>query len=173
MSIQVLTPTECREVLTRTNIGRLGLALDNQPYVVPIHFNLDGDHLYSFATLGQKIEWMRTNPKVCVEVEEILELRRWTTVIVSGSYEELVHTTHYEEFRLRARELFETRPEWWQPASTRIDPHPNAMPVIYRIRIDRVTGRQAFYDAPDGDESTAGKPWWLSLLFESVQGPRT
>ena len=31
----------------------------------------DNDYLYSFSTVGQKIEWMRANPNVCVETDEV------------------------------------------------------------------------------------------------------
>ena len=34
----------------------------DQPYIVPIYFSYDGKHLYGVTTLGQKIEWMRSNP---------------------------------------------------------------------------------------------------------------
>ena len=70
MQVRDLTETECQEVLQRLNLGRIACAKDNQPYVVPAYFYLDGRYLYSFGTLGQKIEWMRANPRVCVEVDE-------------------------------------------------------------------------------------------------------
>lgn len=45
----------------------------DQPYVVPIHLSLDAERscVYAFSTVGQKILWMRENPQVCLEVEEI------------------------------------------------------------------------------------------------------
>ena len=48
-----------------------------------------GNCLYAFSTIGQKIEWMRENPKVCLEVEEIDDQSHWTTVLVIGRYEEI------------------------------------------------------------------------------------
>jgi hypothetical protein len=36
--------------------------------------------LYSFATIGRKVEWMRANPLVCVEVDEIVSRQKWQTV---------------------------------------------------------------------------------------------
>jgi uncharacterized protein len=41
MLIHELTPTECAEILRRTNLGRLACAKDGQPYVVPVHFSFD------------------------------------------------------------------------------------------------------------------------------------
>jgi uncharacterized protein len=169
MHIHELTVNECREVLKNTNIGRLACARDNQPYVVPVHFYLDRDYLYSFATLGQKIAWMRENPKVCVQVDEIVDRLRWTTVVVFGRYEELLHMPSHEDSRQRARELFQKRPEWWQPAASKVIPHEPNMPVIFRIQVDRVTGRWAERD----EDQATGRPWWLELMFEPPDaGPR-
>jgi len=70
MLIHKMTPEECGTVLARVDFGRLACARDDQPYVVPIHFVYDGDHLYGLTTAGQKIDWMRSNPRVCLEIDE-------------------------------------------------------------------------------------------------------
>ena len=85
MFVHQLTDDECEAVLRRSNIARLGCARDNQPYVVPISFKFaalkdDAKYLYSFANTGQKIYWMRRNPLVCVEVEDVTDHLHWTTV---------------------------------------------------------------------------------------------
>ncbi len=63
MLIHDLTAEQCREVLARTNVARLGCARADQPYIVPIFFSFDAqdDRLYSFSTLGRKVDWMRGN----------------------------------------------------------------------------------------------------------------
>jgi nitroimidazol reductase NimA-like FMN-containing flavoprotein (pyridoxamine 5'-phosphate oxidase superfamily) len=87
MVILELTNEECVEMLTRLKFGRLGCSRGDQPYVVPFNFAYNERHLYSFATLGQKIEWMRTNPLVCVEADDIADRSDWTSVVVLGRYE--------------------------------------------------------------------------------------
>ena len=171
MLIQELTTPECQDVLRRATIVRLATARDNQPYVVPIHTYFDDDCLYSFGTLGRKIDSMRVNPQVCVEAEEIVDRYHWRTVLVFGRYEELVHTPHYEEFRQRAQQLFHERQEWWQPAATQTTRPDFRMPVIYRIRIDSMSGRLAARDETRSDQRGTERPWWLSLLFEPVRHP--
>ena len=64
MVIHEMTEQECRAMLAGINVARLACARDNQPYIVPIRVDLDGEFLYGYATLGQKIEWMRENPLV-------------------------------------------------------------------------------------------------------------
>ena len=50
MVIHEMTEKDCSEILSRTSLGRLGCALDNQPYVVPINFAHEGDDI--FVLLG-------------------------------------------------------------------------------------------------------------------------
>lgn len=143
MLIHELTEAECRDVLHRTNLARLACSRHDQPYIVPIHFEFDGGSFYSFSTLGQKIDWMRANPKVCVEVDDITDKANWTTVVAIGLYQELTDSSADRALRNRARELFERRREWWLPAAGKLAASEHPIPVLYRIRIERMTGRRA------------------------------
>jgi uncharacterized protein len=111
MLIHELTRAQCLEVLMRMNVGRLACARHDQPYIVPVSFYFDGSDacLYSFSTLGQKIRWMRENPRVCVEVDEIADQVHWTTVIVTGRYEEIQAGMHAGGAQARALKLFQQR----------------------------------------------------------------
>jgi nitroimidazol reductase NimA-like FMN-containing flavoprotein (pyridoxamine 5'-phosphate oxidase superfamily) len=145
MLIHELTPTECAEILQRTNLGRLACAKDGQPYVVPVHFSFDLERscVYGFSTVGQKVMWMRENPRVCLEVDEVADKDHWQTVIVFGRYEEILDSPEEPEARLRAVTLFQQRPEWWLPAAAKVDSLERHAVVVYRIQIHRVTGRRA------------------------------
>jgi nitroimidazol reductase NimA-like FMN-containing flavoprotein (pyridoxamine 5'-phosphate oxidase superfamily) len=146
MVVHQLTDEECEAVLRRTNLARLGCARDNQPYVVPIHFKFDARgadarYLYSFANLGQKIRWMRGNPLVCVEVDDMTDHLHWTTVVVFGRFEEL--TAEHGKATDRAYDLLRDRPEWWLPAAAKTGVSGRYVPIVYRIRIDSMSGRRA------------------------------
>ena len=143
MLIHELTEDECRDILRRTNLARLACSRNDQPYIVPIHFDFDGGSFFSFSTLGQKIDWMRANPKVCVEVEDIADEKHWTTVLVFGRYEEIQRTAAAAELRSRAEQLFQQRQQWWFPAAAQVGSRQHDHLVVYRIDIDRLTGRQA------------------------------
>jgi nitroimidazol reductase NimA-like FMN-containing flavoprotein (pyridoxamine 5'-phosphate oxidase superfamily) len=146
MIIHKLSVAECREILAGTNVGRLACVRLDQPYIVPVFFYFDReeDHLYSFATLGQKIDWMRTNPKVCVEVENIVDQFHWATVVVFGRYDEIGGSAPESDARRRAFELFQGRPEWWLPGTGKLaSGKEHHTPVFYRIWIDEMTGRRA------------------------------
>jgi uncharacterized protein len=143
MTIRDLSPMECRAVLERAAVGRLACARDNQPYIVPIHIDLDGDFLYGYATVGRKIEWMRANPLVCVEVDAVQDDEHWTSVVVLGEYEELPRQPEYDDARRVAERLFQRHPMWWEPASVPVSGRPRREPVVFRIRIGELTGRRA------------------------------
>jgi uncharacterized protein len=176
MLIQEMSHEECFAALAQSRLGRLGCAYENQPYVVPIYFALERSkngepYLYGFTTPGQKIEWMRANPLVCVEWDEVASYDRWASVIVFGRYEELPVTSeggqegqktraparaapwHYspenEQERTRALALLQEYAVWWQPgyaAYVARDHDPTEDPysiVYYRIRIDKITGHRA------------------------------
>ena len=145
MLIHELNSAQCREVLARSELGRLACSRLDQPYVVPIHFAFDEARncIYAFSTIGQKVQWMRENPKVCLEIEEIEDKHAWTTVVVFGRYEEIHQRPEEVEARRRAEPLFAARGEWWLPAVARLPGREPHEVVVYRIQIDRLTGRRA------------------------------
>ncbi len=143
MVIHEMTDEECRACLSGRVVARLACALDNQPYVVPIHLNLAGDYFYGYATLGQKIEWMRRNRLVCLEIESVTTNTQWETIVVFGEFEELPAAAASEEARQVADGLFQATAMWWEPAAVPLADHDPRAPIVFRIRISRMTGRRA------------------------------
>lgn len=142
MVIKEISENECRQVLERAALGRLGCSFENQPYVVPIFFAYEANELYVFSTYGQKIAWMRANPKVCLQVDEMTGPTHWVSVIANGRFQELVEPQFAVE-RAHARELLETRQRWWlnSLAERRIKvPDMEVAPLFFAIRIDSLTG---------------------------------
>jgi uncharacterized protein len=150
--IREITLRECFEALARASFARLACAKDNQPYVVPVHVAFheeEGDaRLYGFTIPGQKAEWMRANPLVCVEVDEVEGSDRWLSIVVFGRYEELPDTPDNAAARRLAIGLFQRHAMWWEPGSTAYagsvhrDPNRPLIPIYYQIRIDQVTGHR-------------------------------
>ena len=91
MVIREMSWEECLRVLAGARVARLACSHKNQPYVVPVYLAFDeaSRAFYGFTTPGQKVEWMRANPLVCVEVDEIAAYDQWVSVITTGRYEEL------------------------------------------------------------------------------------
>lgn len=173
MFIHEMTDQECRSALQEASVGRLGCARNNQPYVVPVYFGFDGKHIYGFTTVGQKIEWMRANPKVCLEIDERISEEQWTSVIVFGRYEELPDEPRYEVARMLAHEVLRLRPMWWEPAfmsDMHRDTSHSVVPVFYRIHICRMTGHRATPDIGEAADAARliEKEGWIENILRHI-----
>ena len=143
MIITNLDRAACMALLEANRGGRLACAKDGQPYIVPVTFTKDGGYLYGFSLEGQKIDWMRANPKVCVQVEEYAGKDEWKSVIVYGAFEELPDEIGHKIQREKAWSLLSKHAEWWAPGGQKPAGETPRPHLFYRIRIDEVTGRQA------------------------------
>jgi nitroimidazol reductase NimA-like FMN-containing flavoprotein (pyridoxamine 5'-phosphate oxidase superfamily) len=180
MLIREMKREECFRMLAGARLVRLACAHENQPYVVPVYLAYEEAFrgFYGFTTPGRKVEWMRANPRVCVEVDEIVADDQWMSVVAFGRYEELPPSAVSVGPRLRlqqpppespdrqwdddercvdegerAWQLLKTmHPVWWEPAwAARVhrDPAEPFIPIYFRIRLDHITGYQATRDAGD------------------------
>ena len=149
MRVMAISQKECSELLQRVSIGRLACSLRDQPYVVPVAFSYEPDCLYIFSTLGKKIEWMRQNPKVCLQADEIGHRSNWVSVIVTGTYLEL-HERQYPAQREHAMEQLAQYSEWWRnPLAERreLTSDLSIEPVFFRIDIGSMTGLRGVPEA--------------------------
>jgi len=147
MLIEEMTRDACLDFLRHHRLGRLACVCNGQPYVTPFYFAADKGYLYAFGTLGRKIHWMRANPLVCVEVDEIDTPERWSSVVVMGRYEELVAGSEFEQLRHRAFSLLQQRPVWWEPGfgrARKTEGEDRTLdPLYFRIHIDEISGHVA------------------------------
>jgi uncharacterized protein len=154
--VEELTREASLELLARAGVGRLACAKEGQPYVVPVSFVLHrppgGDPcLFGFTTPGQKVDWMRANPLVCLEWDEVGAPDCWTSVVALGCYEELTGDDPETEGggRELALRLLGRHAEWWEPGSAAraAAVHRSRAeafhPIYYRVHIDQVTGHRA------------------------------
>jgi nitroimidazol reductase NimA-like FMN-containing flavoprotein (pyridoxamine 5'-phosphate oxidase superfamily) len=142
MLIKEISTPECLDTVARASVGRLGCSFQDQPYVVPIYFAYEGEWIYVFSTFGKKIEWMRANPKVCVEIEEKVSDSEWISVLVNGLYEELAEPQFTQE-RAHARQLLAKKHHWWlnAMAERRVGSEDQQVePLFFRIHVDSATG---------------------------------
>jgi nitroimidazol reductase NimA-like FMN-containing flavoprotein (pyridoxamine 5'-phosphate oxidase superfamily) len=175
MQLQEMTKEECLNAIRSARLGRLACARENQPYVVPVYLVYHDPYLYGFATLGQKIEWMRANPRVCVELDEIVNGTEWISIVIFGTYEELPSTpenhdrwNHHRRLplqgkspdkvseptdeRRQAHKLLQEHTHWWEPGCvvSKLRRQDQALsPIFYRIRVGEVTGRRVMPGAAE------------------------
>lgn len=150
MIVRELNRGECAAIVSASRLARLACARDGQPYVVPIHYAFADDCLYSFSMPGLKIDWMRQNPLVCLQIDNLGSSRNWHSVIVYGRYEELPDRIGTKRERDHAWSLLEKHANWWEPGGLKPVPQPMATAsthLFYRIRIASMSGRQGIDEA--------------------------
>jgi len=141
---EMMSEKDVEELVAAATIGRLGCSHDDHPYIVPISFVYERDRLYGFSTYGRKIEWMRLNPNVCVEVDEIADRLHWASVVIIGRYRELPDSSQYKKERDHARKVLASLSLWWQPglSSRRLKSTDPVVPLFYAIDIVSMTGHR-------------------------------
>jgi hypothetical protein len=135
MNIGRLQERDSIAILRAGSLGRLGCIADGRPYVVPINYFFDGKDVYIHSLPGRKIEALRANPRVCLQVDEIRDAYHWRSVIAYGSYEELADEKLREEILAK---LFNRLPNM-TPVESRLAKGLRET-VIFRIQVDEITG---------------------------------
>jgi len=85
-------------VMNNATVCRIGLVKDDRPYVIPLNFGFDGKHIYFHsAKSGEKVEILKRNNHICVEVEQDISIvenekpcewgAHYLTVVVHGTAE--------------------------------------------------------------------------------------
>ena len=138
-TIHVLPNDEIEDLLRTAIVGRIaccghGPSGDNgRPFLVPLAYGYDGEHIYAHSGPGRKIRLMRAQPLVSFEVDTAEAPDRWRSVIAEGTYEEI------------------TDPASRTAALAVIYRPPAAIPdlgeqvIVYRIRLTAKSGR---YEVP-------------------------
>ncbi len=170
MRIDELDELECLDLLTRVQRGNLACAKENQPYVVPFFFAYQKGYIHSFSTVGQKIDWMRVNPLVCVEADEVASPQEWRSVIVFGRYEELPDSPEWKAKREFVHELLQQRRIWWEPGYARTVLGGSSRPlhpVYFQIVVEKVTGHLASSDTVEEPPPRMGmaKDGWMKRVL--------
>ena len=57
-------------IISKANVCRLGLSVDNIPYIVPLNFGYRDNCLYFHTPkVGKKMDMIKTNSRVCFEMD--------------------------------------------------------------------------------------------------------
>lgn len=141
-----LNETQINNLLSSQVVGRLACTDGNTPYVVPVTYMYDGKNIYGQTRDGMKLEILRKNPNVCFEVDSMMDMANWQSVIVYGKFEELEGNEAQ-----KARDSLFDRIFPMMTSSTihahehevtgEIDDSNRVKPVMYRIKILEKTGR--------------------------------
>lgn len=135
--IAELDRAEIDDLLQSQTVGRIGCHADGLTYVVPVIYAYDGEGFYAYSLEGRKIRMMRSNPRVCFEVDEYDGYGSWRSAIVQGTYEELDGADAERALALLSARFSERTATSEGERQRR----GNGPAVAFRIRLDEVTGR--------------------------------
>lgn len=142
--LTTLSNEAAHKVLKSARVARLGCIVNGEPYIVPINFNLEDDCVYSHSLPGLKIVALRKNPRACVQVDEVEGDLCWRSVLAFGNFEEVVKATERREVLGKLLRRFPLL----TPVESAIVEDGSALEVVvYRIRIDRLTGVSEGWDS--------------------------
>lgn len=83
--MESLTREEAFEVLASEHVAHLGVISNGAPYVTPMSFVVADDRVRFRTMAGRKLDAIRTNPAVSIEVSRYdYETGAWMSVIVEG-----------------------------------------------------------------------------------------
>lgn len=78
---------EAEKLLAEALVGRLGVSLGDEPYVVPLNFTYhEGKIYFHCATDGKKLKYISNNPRICFEVSDFLGVREAEQPCQFGAY---------------------------------------------------------------------------------------
>ncbi len=141
-----LNDLQINNLLASQVVGRLACTDSVQPYLVPVTYAFDGTSIYGQTNEGMKLSLLRKNPNVCFEVDVMMDMANWQSVVVRGRFEELKN-----EAADKARLILYNRVFPLMTSATihgeqhkvehELDDSNRIKPVLYRIVIDEKTGR--------------------------------
>jgi uncharacterized protein len=135
MNIGRLKDTDALAILREGTLGRLGCIAAGWPYVVPVNYFFDEKDIYIHSLPGKKIDALRANPRVCLQVDEIQDSYNWRSVIAYGTFEELSSEETRENVLTK---LYSRLPHMTPVESMLVKGLKETL--VFRIKVDEVTG---------------------------------
>jgi len=135
MSIGKLGDEDSLAILREGILGRLGCIASGWPYVVPVNYFFDGKDIYVHTLPGKKLDALRSNPRVCLQVDKIKDPYNWRSVIAYGTFEEI----SAEETRENILTRMYSRLPHMTPVESRLVEGAKGT-VVFRIKVEEVTG---------------------------------
>ena len=137
-----LSKEECLNLLSAARYGRLGLAKDVQPYVVPMSYVFADGRIYLHSRGGgMKMDFASANPRVCFQVDS-LDKGHWSSVIAFGP----ARLSDDIEAKQRMFDAFTARGQGGHGGKKFSREELERMPMtVWEIEIEEMTGREGVW----------------------------
>ncbi|MCX6672671.1 MAG: pyridoxamine 5'-phosphate oxidase family protein [Methanothrix sp.] len=137
-----LSSDECTSLLSAARYGRLGLAKDNRPYVVPMSYvYIDGKIYLHSRGRGKKVDYATENPRVCFQID-VLEKERWSSVVAFG----ISRLSESVEAKQKMFDAFTKKGQGGHAGKKFSREELERMPMtIWEIEIEEMTGKEGVW----------------------------
>lgn len=127
-------------------VGRVACTDGKKPYITPVTYVFDGTHIIGQTKEGLKLSIMRKNPNVCFEVDRMMDMTNWQSVIVSGTFKELKgkeadKARDYLFNHVLPLMTSSTIHAHEHEVVSRVDDSNRTKPIMYQISIKKKSGR--------------------------------
>ncbi len=123
----VLPDEECRRLLARGHLGRVGLLESDRPVILPVNYVFDDGDVVFQSTKGSKLEAAIAAEHVAFEIDAIDAMYHGGFSVLVYGRAEIVD----DEEEIRRLAELPLRP-WW----------PEARDRWIRIRVEQISGRR-------------------------------
>lgn len=141
-----LSDIQINNLLSSQVVGRLACTDGKKPYIVPVTFAYDGKYIYGQTNEGLKLNMMRRNSNICFEIDTMIDMRNWQSVLIYGKFEELKNKVSEKARNYLFKKVYplmtsSTINPYGHAVNGKVDDSTRIKMVMYRIRIKKITGR--------------------------------
>jgi nitroimidazol reductase NimA-like FMN-containing flavoprotein (pyridoxamine 5'-phosphate oxidase superfamily) len=141
-------PSLIRATLEEALVCRVAMVDGDRPYLLPFSFVVEGDNLYIHsAAYGRKLDVLRKNPHVCVEVDtDVAVVPAKATCDVGMRFRSVLgfgKVSFVEDPAEKARVLRLFILKYTPKGSTEMPVREIALTVVLRVAIERLTGKRS------------------------------
>lgn len=147
--IQNIEEKEMRFILENNYVGHLGYIYQNRPFVVPItyYFDKDKNAVICYSGDGHKMNAMRINKEVCLQISAINTVNNWKSVLAHGKFEQHFGSNakaYLHQFSLGVKDIIlekeQTKLDFIYEFSSKVNEEGN--PIVFLIEIEEMTGKK-------------------------------
>lgn len=144
-----LEDREIKFILENNYIAHLGYIYQNRPYVVPItyYFDKESNSVICYSGAGHKMNAMRKNTAVSLQVSEINTVTDWKSVMLHGTFEQHFGSdakAYLHKFSLGVKDVIlkqeHKKADFISEFSSKI--HNEDTPSVFTISIEELTGKK-------------------------------
>lgn len=144
-----LEEREIKHILENNYIGHMGYTYQNRPFVVPITYFYDQEinAIICYSGDGHKMQALRLNPQVCLEISNIEHVTKWKSVLVHGIFEQKYGSdakSYLHKFSLGVKDVILKKEHKKASfidefSSKKLDDN---IPAVFLIKIEEITGKK-------------------------------